>query len=87
MEMRDALIETGRARIRPIIMTAITTILGLTTIALAIGEGTDMVQPMAIVVIGGLLYATVLTLFVIPALYEIFNKKRAKKSKRSAEAE
>lgn len=87
MEMREALIETGRARIRPIIMTAITTILGLTTIALAIGEGTDMVQPMAIVVIGGLLYATVLTLFVIPALYEIFNKKHAKKSKRSAEAE
>ncbi len=87
MEIREALIETGRARIRPIIMTAITTILGLTTIALAIGEGTDMVQPMAIVVIGGLLYATVLTLFVIPALYEIFNKKRAKKSKRSSEAE
>ena len=76
MDVRTAMIETGRARIRPIIMTAITTILGLTTIALAIGEGTDMVQPMAIVVIGGLLYATLLTLFVIPVLYEMFNKKR-----------
>ena len=77
MSVREAMTETGRARIRPIIMTAITTILGLTTIALAIGEGTDMVQPMAIVVIGGLAYATLLTLFVIPALYEVFHSKKA----------
>ena len=82
-ELHDALIETGRIRIRPIIMTAITTILGLTTIALGIGDGTDMVQPMGIVVIGGLLYATVLTLFVIPVLYSVFNKKSAKRLEKS----
>ena len=78
MSMRDAMLETGRARIRPIIMTAITTILGLTTLALGIGDGTDMIQPMAIVVIGGLTYATLLTLFIIPTLYELFHKKKKK---------
>ena len=74
--VREAILQTGRDRIRPIIMTAITTILGLVTISLGIGEGTDMVQPMGIVVIGGLMYATLLTLFVIPVLYEVFNKKK-----------
>ncbi|MBQ9949590.1 MAG: efflux RND transporter permease subunit [Clostridia bacterium] len=86
MNLREAMIETGKTRIRPIIMTAITTILGLVTMALGIGEGTDMVQPMAIVVIGGLIYATLLTLFVIPALYEIFNKKSKKKEEQKGEA-
>ena len=54
MSTTEALIETGRTRLRPILMTALTTILAMSTMALGIGEGTDMVQPMAIVTIGGL---------------------------------
>ena len=75
MEKREALVEAGRTRIRPILMTAITTILGLSTLALGLGEGSDMLQPMAVVTIGGLIYATALTLFVVPALYDIFYRK------------
>lgn len=75
MEKKDALIEAGKTRMRPILMTAVTTILGLSTMALSIGMGSDMVQPIAIVTIGGLLYATITTLFVIPVLYDIFHRK------------
>lgn len=78
MEKREALIETGKARIRPILMTALTTILGLSTLAMGMGMGADMVQPMAIVTIGGLSYATVLTLFVVPAIYDLLHRKPLK---------
>lgn len=76
IEKRKALIMTGKARIRPILMTAMTTIFGLLTMAFGVGMGADMVQPMAIVAIGGLIYATVLTLFVVPCLYDIFYRKK-----------
>lgn len=75
IDKRKALLMTGRARIRPILMTAMTTVFGLFTMALGIGMGADMVQPMAIVTIGGLVYATVLTLFIVPCLYDIFYRK------------
>lgn len=73
--VEDALVETGRTRLRPIIMTALTTVLGLSTMALGYGQGADLVQPMAVVTIGGLLYGTLLTLFVVPCIYGMFNKK------------
>ena len=79
MDRREALIETGRLRIRPILMTALTTILGLCTLAFGMGMGADMLQPMAVVTIGGLTYATLLTLFVVPALYSLFHRKPMKK--------
>ncbi|MDL2296076.1 efflux RND transporter permease subunit [Lachnospiraceae bacterium OttesenSCG-928-E19] len=75
MEKRDALSEAGQTRLRPIVMTALTTILGLSTMALGFGQGASMVQPMAIVTIGGLVYGTVLTLFVVPCIYDLFNRK------------
>lgn len=75
MEKRAALMEAGRSRLRPILMTALTTVLGLTTMALGRGMGADMVQPMAIVTIGGLLYGTLLTLFVIPCIYDLLNRR------------
>ena len=80
MEMREAIILTGRNRLRPITMTALTTILGLSTMALGVGMGADMAQPMALVTIGGLIYGTALTLLVVPCIYESFNWKRRKKS-------
>ena len=79
MEKRDAIVEPGRRRIRPILMTALTTILGLFTTALAVGQGADLLQPMAVVIIAGLAYATLLTLFIVPALYDIFRRKELKR--------
>lgn len=69
MDKHDALIAAGKTRIRPILMTALTTILGLSTMALGVGDGGAMMAPMAIVTIGGLIYATIMTLFVVPILY------------------
>ena len=79
MERREALVTAGKTRLRPILMTALTTILGLSTLALGVGAGADMVQPMAVVTVGGLIYATLLTLYVVPALYDIMNKRPPKK--------
>ena len=78
-ERTEALVQTGRDRIRPILMTALTTIFGLVTMALGLGSGGDMLQPLAIVTIGGLAYATLLTLFIVPTVYDIFLKKDPKK--------
>ena len=81
LEIREAIIQTGRKRLRPIVMTALTTILGLSTMAMGIGMGADMAQPMALVVIGGLIYGTVLTLAVVPCIYEMFYHKESDKQK------
>ena len=76
MDKKEAIVEAGRTRLRPIFMTALTTILGLLTMAMGMGMGADMVQPMAIVTIGGLLYGTLLTLFVVPCIYDLLNRKK-----------
>jgi len=78
MEKREALIETGRIRLRPILMTALTTILGMSTMALGHGTGAEMMQPMAVVSIGGLSYATLMTLFIVPVLYDLLNGRKMK---------
>ncbi len=75
MPKAKALEETGITRMRPILMTALTTILAMSTMAMGIGSGTDMVQPMAIVTIGGMIYGTLLTLIVVPIIYDIFHFK------------
>ena len=73
---KEAIIEAGKTRIRPIFMTALTTILAMSTSAIGLGEGSEMMKPMAICIIGGLIYGTVLTLVVIPCLYDAFNKEK-----------
>ena len=70
----EALVLAGKTRMRPIMMTAITTILGLFTLSIGIGTGAEMLQPLAIVSIGGLIYPTILTLFVVPVMYHLLNK-------------
>lgn len=75
MPKREALIEAGVTRIRPILMTALTTILGLSVMAFSTDESSAMMKPVALVCIGGLIYATIMTLFVVPAIYDIFNRK------------
>ena len=79
MDMESAVIEAGAVRMRPVLMTAITTILGLLPLAIGFGTGAEMMQPVAIVCIGGLLYATLTTLLVIPIMYRIFAKKHMEK--------
>ncbi len=76
MEQRNALVEAGKTRLRPIVMTALTTILGLSTMALGFGMGSDMVQPMAVVTIGGLIYGTLLTLVVVPCIFDVFHRRK-----------
>jgi HAE1 family hydrophobic/amphiphilic exporter-1 len=71
----DALLETGVTRIRPILMTAVTTILAMSTLGLGLGSGAEMTQPMAVVTIGGLTYATLLTLLVVPVIYDLLHKR------------
>ncbi len=69
--VREAILEAGRVRLRPIIMTTVTTVLGLAPMALGLGRGSDLRAPLAIAVIGGLLSATLLTLFVVPVGYDL----------------
>ena len=75
MARKDAIVEAGMTRMRPILMTSITTILGLIHMALSQNAGTALMRPVAIVCIGGLLYATLMTLLVVPCIYDIFCKK------------
>ncbi len=79
LDKHTALLTAGKDRIRPILMTALTTILAMSTMALGVGMGAQMSQGMAIVTIGGLAYATILTLFLVPVLYDILHRKEIKK--------
>ena len=79
MERREAIIDAGVTRLRPILMTSLTTILGLIVTATAKNAGTALMQPIAVVCIGGLLYATLMTLFVVPCMYDMMNKKDLRK--------
>ncbi len=77
MDKKEAIVEAGKTRLRPVLMTALTTILAMSTMALGLGEGSEMMQPMAIVEVGGLVYGTLLTLFVVPCIYDAFNSNKS----------
>ncbi len=74
MELTDAIVESGQQRIRPILMTTLTTILALLPMTFGFGEGASLRSPMAIAVIGGLVTSTVMSLMVIPCVYYVFEK-------------
>ena len=76
LDTREALAEAGRLRLRPILMTTLTTILALLPLALGIGEGADAQAPLARAVLGGLAASTLITLFLIPAVYALFFRDR-----------
>lgn len=73
LSMEEAAVEAGMVRLRPILMTSLTTALGMLPLALGIGEGTELMRPLAITVVGGMSLSTILTLFVVPSAYIIFN--------------
>lgn len=76
MDKKEALVETGKTRMRPILMTAMTTILAMSTMAFSNDMGSEMGKGMAVVVIGGLIYGTFMTLFIVPVLYDIIYRKK-----------
>ena len=87
MSIRSAVVNGGESRLRPIIMTALTTILGMVPMAVSSGQGAEMWQPMGVAVIGGLTFSTFLTLFYVPAMYCLFaavGVKRIRKALRKA---
>ena len=75
MDRREAIADAAVTRLRPILMTSITTILGLIVMALGQSEATSLIQPLAVTCIGGLLYATLMTLYVVPVMYDALSKK------------
>lgn len=77
MDKKEAIVTAGRTRMRPILMTALTTILAMSTMAMGLGSGSEMMQPMAIVTEGGMLYGTLLTLIVVPCIYDLFTRNKS----------
>jgi HAE1 family hydrophobic/amphiphilic exporter-1 len=82
LSKNEAILKAGSIRLRPILMTMLTTVMALVPMALGLGEGTDMMAPMAVAVIGGLFVSTMITLIIIPVIYSSFEsiKKRLKKA-------
>ncbi len=74
---KEAIVEAGKTRVRPILMTALTTIVAMFIMALGLDSGSEMMQPMALVVVGGLIYGTLLTLIVVPCIYDAFHRDRS----------
>ena len=74
-QLAKAIAEAAVTRLRPILMTSLTTILGLVVMALGRSEATSLIQPLAVTCIGGLLYATFMTLYLVPVMYDVFSKK------------
>ncbi len=81
MDIETALVMAGRSRLRPILMTTLTTVLSMVPMAFNLGNGTEIMQGMAIVIIGGLCASTLLTLLLLPTFYLIFARKKAKKDR------
>ena len=81
MDLEEALIQSGQLRLRPILMTTLTTILSMVPMSLGIGEGSVMMEGMAMVIIGGLIASTVLILLLMPTFYLIIDK-RSRREKR-----
>jgi len=82
----EAILKAGRSRLRPVLMTTLTTILGMLPLALSTGEGSEIWKPMGIVVIGGLVFSTLVTMVIVPVVYRIVVRRTERKSKRDAVA-
>ena len=81
----DTVINGGKSRLRPVLMTSLTTVLGMLPMALGIGEGSETWQPMGIAVVGGLLMSTIITLFIVPSLYAMLKGSKERRARRKAE--
>jgi HAE1 family hydrophobic/amphiphilic exporter-1 len=77
--LTEAIVESGRSRLRPVLMTSVTTILGMLPLALSKGDGSEIWSPMGISVIGGLIFSTFITLVLVPVVYHLFIRKKGKR--------
>jgi HAE1 family hydrophobic/amphiphilic exporter-1 len=80
-ELREAIVMSGKSRLRPVLMTSLTTILGMLPLAMSRGDGSEIWSPMGIAVIGGLIFSTVVTLILIPVIYQMMLRKSDKRKK------
>jgi HAE1 family hydrophobic/amphiphilic exporter-1 len=87
MTLTQAVISGGKSRLRPVVMTTATTILGMLPMALRLGEGAELWQPMGVAIVGGLTVSTILTLIVIPVVYTMFGAGDLKKERKRVQAE
>jgi len=85
LSINQAVIQAGKSRLRPVLMTSITTILAMTPLALGIGEGSETWQPMGISIIGGLAFSTLITLVIVPVIYSIFGARTLRQKKKRLE--
>ena len=83
MSKKEAILNAGTTRLRPVLMTALTTILAMSTMVFSHDMGSEMARPMALVTVGGLLYGTLLTLIVVPCIYDIFTGKEKRKHEKA----
>lgn len=82
-ELNEAIVMSGKSRLRPVLMTALTTILGMLPLALSTGEGSEIWAPMGISVIGGLTFSTVITMIIVPVMYRVFAAKGERDKKKA----
>jgi HAE1 family hydrophobic/amphiphilic exporter-1 len=80
----DAVINGGKSRLRPVLMTSLTTVLGMLPMSMGLGEGSEIWQPMGIAVVGGLLMSTIITLFIVPSLYAMLESRMVRRAQRKA---
>ena len=85
IELYEAVAVSGRSRLRPVLMTSLTTILAMMPLALSTGEGAEIWSPMGIAVIGGLVFSTMVTLVLVPVVYIIFSRKGERNKKRGSQ--
>ena len=86
MPMYEACVEAGGNRLRPVLMSALTTVLGMLPLAVMEGEGSTLIQPIGLTILGGMTTNTVMSLFLVPCLYYIFNKSRYEKKQERVRA-
>jgi HAE1 family hydrophobic/amphiphilic exporter-1 len=81
LELGEAIVVSGKSRLRPVLMTSLTTILGMLPLAMSRGSGSEIWSPMGIAVIGGLIFSTLVTMLLIPVVYHMMNRKSDQKKK------
>ena len=86
LELNEAIAVSGRSRLRPVLMTSLTTILGMLPLAMSKGDGSEIWSPMGIAVIGGLVFSTLVTLLVVPVIYASFSKRGERNKKKMVRA-
>ena len=85
VRLYDAIAQACRSRLRPVLMTSLTTILGMVPMAISAGEGSETWRPMGIAVIGGMVFSTIITMIIVPAVYAVLNRSGNRDKKKALE--